>query len=82
MYFYCIITGFLSSRDSQNTEKTGIPNETIDPWSGGPSYTDKSQEINIKKSKQKFFASNQFSSTFSKYSKLNLVTESEIGLIV
>ena len=50
-------------------KKAGIPDKTVDPWSGGPSSTDKSREINIKKPKIKFFVSNQFSSIFRKYLK-------------
>ena len=32
-------------------KKAGTPDQTVDPWSRGPSSTDKSQEINIKKPK-------------------------------
>ena len=32
-------------------KKAGIPDQTVDPWSGGPSSKDKSQEIYTKKPK-------------------------------
>ena len=52
----------------------GIPDQIVDPWSGGPSTTDKSREINIKKPKLNFLYPTNLAQLY--------FTECEIGLIV